>query len=264
MILENKSKGKRASSGLNLFITTLKQARPLVWVTLVVAILGVLNYEGRFIPLIIDTKFTRAANALINQVLITYITGTFFYFLIEMLPKTKKKIAIYTSVGNAMHFIRARIDCLVNEIGKASPNQEQEFNLTKELFSKHCNTIDLDSQVVKVWFYPDLTFRQFVVKICDDVKATCDEILSFQDVFDERWASSLTKINGLCSSIVKSLEIRYKKPQVNDYYILGLYTERLNLDKLMSRYSKDFDKLARLSSNLFIAPDLKLPVSRQK
>ena len=42
---------------------------------------GAINYEGRYITLLVDTKFTRSSNAIINQILLTYITGCIFYFL---------------------------------------------------------------------------------------------------------------------------------------------------------------------------------------
>ncbi len=255
---------RKTTLGFRLFTATLKQVRPLAWVTVLVAMLGVLNYEGRFIPLTVDTKFTRAANALLEQILITYITGMFFYFLIEMLPKTKKKMAIYSSVANSVYLIRERVDYLVNEIGKAGPEQEKEFYLTPELFGKHCHEINVDAQIVKVWFYPDLTFREFVMRTCREIKTACEEILSFSDVFDEKWAYSLTKIIGLCNRITNWFDIRFEKPRLESYFILGLYTERLELEKLIRKYDKDFFRLYRLSSKLFFAPDLKVQISRKK
>ena len=263
MTSRNETKRKRAV-GFRLLIITLKQVQLSAWTTLIIAMLGVLNYEGRFVPLTVNTKFTRAGNALLEQILITYITGMFFYFLIEMVPQTKKKMAVYTSVVNAAHVIRERVDYLVNEIGKTSSNKEQVFDLNPELFSKCSGQIDADFQIVKVWFYPDLTFREFVMTSCGDIKSACEAILSFSDIFDEKWAYSLTKINSLCSTITSRFGIRFEKPKIEAYFILGLYTERLELDRLIKKYDKDFFRLHNLTSKLFFASDLKLPISRKK
>ena len=249
---------------LKLFLITLRQIRIGVWISLFVAILGAINYEGRYITLWVDTKFTRSSNAIINQILLTYITGCIFYFLIELLYKTKKKIAVSTSVGNNVFLIYERIKHLLNEIGKTNEEDKIDFDLNFDKCRQCCDKINIDTKKVNVWYYPEYTFRQFVIRSCEEIKIAAEEMLSFSELFDEKWVYSLSKISGLSTKITKGLDIRFSKPTIESYYVWGLYAEIGRLKELQNKYDKDYFSLARMSAMSFHPVGLSFKVERKR
>ena len=246
-----------------LLLAGLKQIRIGVWLSILIAVLGALNYEGKFIKLTIDTKFTRSINAILNQILLTYITGCIFYFLIEILYKVKKKIAVYSAIQNNVFLIIERTEFLINEIGKAN-TKEKKLYLNDDMFREHCDKINIDKQMVSVWFYPTYTFRQFLIRSCEEIKVAADEILSFSELFDEKWAYSLSKISGLSVKTIKWLDVRFSKPTIESYFLWGLYAEVERLKVLSKKYDQDYFKIEKMSSKSFHPIGLEFRVDREK
>jgi hypothetical protein len=261
--MKNKFKHKIRIWAL-LSIVTLKQVRLIVWVTLLVAMVGVINYEGEIVIIANPTKFIKGLNALINQVLITYITGCFLYLLFELLNRTKKKIAVYVSVVNNVMLITERTEYLLNEIGKTNIKDKNDFDLNSDTFREYCKKIDIDIQKVNVWFYPEYTFRQFVVRSCREIKSAADEILSYSELFDEKWAYSLSRITDLSDKLIRALDIRFEKPTIESYYLWALYAESRRLELLIKKYDKDYFRLERMNSEAFHPIGLEYRVERRK
>ncbi len=246
------------------FKITVKEVSIIVWCSLIASLIGVLNYEARWIVIPSQWSFLVSVNSIINQLLVTYITGLFFYFLIELLYKTKKKVSVYTSVSNNILLINERIRYMLNEIGKRDTYHKiQDFDLDVQRLRELCTKIDVDIDKPQVWFYPDMNFREYVTKSCTEIKIACDEVLNFSELFNEKWASSLSSISGLSSKIIKSFEVRFPNPKIEFYYLWGMYGESIKLEELQKEYDKKYFRISMLTKGAFHPTNLTFPVNRK-
>lgn len=257
-----KYKGRRLE--LKVVQIAIKQVKPLIWASLIVAILGAVNYQGEIFTLTNPGKFITGLNEVAYQCLVAYITGCILLFLFELLPKTKKRIAISSFIGNKVHLIVARIEYLLNEVGKKYQDQSQSFDANENIIQDSCAEINVDNDLVNVWYYPQCTFREFIVRSCEDVKTAVNEILAFSDVLNEKWAFSLSRISTTTEQVLDSLDIRYPVPKIEFYWLWGLYAESKRLSEHRSEYDKSHFRLAFYSNPSFHPQGLIFHVNRKK
>lgn len=248
----------------DVFKITVKQITLVVWVSLFIAIGGAINYEGEIFTIGNSNKLITGLNAVIFQIFIAYLTGFILYFLFELLAKTKKRIATSSSIGNNVLLIKERVEYLLNEIGKKKKNDGKEFELTADTFRDCCESIKVDIEIVKVWYYPDYTFRQFVLKSCEEIKVAANEILSFSDALSEKWAYTLSMISGLSDKVAKSLDIRFAEVRVEFYHLWGLYAQTDRMMELLKKFDKDHFRIAGLNAPRFHPIGLSFKVNRKK
>ncbi|MBL0269795.1 MAG: hypothetical protein IPP99_14285 [Chitinophagaceae bacterium] len=217
----------------------LRQVKAIVWVSLTFSLIYVFIYQGGFLNPEKYSKSIKGLVEILNQIFISYITGLFLLFLFDTLPKTKKRISIATSIGNNVLQINRRIEYLMNEIAKKAPVLPQKFIVDEKLFFSAIDKIDLELDLVKVWFYPDLSFREFTVRTCNDVISAVNNINLHADLLNEKWISNLVRISDSTNKVLESLEFRFAKPKIEGYFLWGLYADT---KRLMEDLMKDFNK----------------------
>jgi hypothetical protein len=262
--IKKRKRRKEQFFELKIFWITIKQIRLIIWISLIIAIFGAINYQGEVFTIKNNSKFITGLNEVVYQALIAYITGFILLFLFDLLPKTKKRISIASSIGNKVLLIKERIDYLLNEIGKRHSNKDQRFSVDENVISQNCATINVDEDIVKVWFYPNYTFRQFVVRSCEEIKIAVNEILGFSDALNEKWTYSLSKIGGASDKVIKSFDIRFPLPKIEFYWVWGLYAESESLMKHLKRFNEDHFKLAFNTAPPFHPIGLTFEVDRNK
>lgn len=257
---------KQAGFQIKFIWHALRQLKPIVWITFIGALFGVINYEGHIITISGENRILSAINSVINQILITYITGCIFYFLVELIHRNKKKIAAHTSIHNNVHLIRERTEYLLNEISKQTIKKTDSPRLKEEDFFRCCNNLDVDKININVWFLPKCTLREFILKNCEDIKQATEEILVFSDLLDEKWLYSTSKIGGLATRISDMLDIRFATPHPEGYFIWGLWAESSRLNELSREYSKKYVRIEHElnKQNPFFPPGLTFEVQFKK
>lgn len=150
-----------------------------------ISIVCLINYECVIIKNPWHNNFAIGLNKIMIQIFYAYITGFIFYFVIELLPREKIKVAIMRLVCNNAFQINSRLTTLISEISKVS-NKKVGDIVTYEEFVIYCHAIKIYSTPVKVYFYStEILFKDFVASVCNEVKQNVEGLTSYTDMLDE-------------------------------------------------------------------------------
>jgi hypothetical protein len=207
----------------------------LFWASLILLI----NYECKIVILFWENKITRGLSSVGIAILNAYVTGFIFYFLIELTKRNKKRSAVFRFVLNKEFEIYERVNFLLEEIIRANKSDPGKYQVDFDKFTKMCSSINIFTKLVRVWIYPQtLTFREFVLRICEDINSNTNDILVHVELFDEQWLKSLSHISDDISNVKSNLELNGIKSTLSLVYgdVWNLYAESQNLHKLANKY----------------------------
>jgi hypothetical protein len=198
---------------IKFIVYVIRRIRPIFWVIFIIVLAGILNYEWKLIPLLWVNKYTVGMNTVLVQILYSYITGFIFYFFVELLPQNKKRVVILRLVNNNSIEILRKARTILIEVCHANgvETNGDQHTIKREDFSRYCHAINIHSTQVKVWYYPQSSFKDFVLKSCEDIINFSNGMLTHADVFDENWILRLTQLIDSAQTTIAHLDINRTK-----------------------------------------------------
>jgi hypothetical protein len=256
-----------SSKRLRLFFSIIKSIPTSSKIIFLVVFLLLLNHECQVIILFQRNKFIKGVNTVFIQILYAYLTGSIFYFFVELLPKGKKQVSIFRLLNNNMASIYLLTTSLVNEVCVANDPPKEGYKMQEEEFKKKAEAINIHHTHVDTWFYPNFTFKEFVLKICFDIKEYIAQILIHSDFFDDEWLDFITRIQDTIKHIEFHLDLNGGKSTlgIDAIYIWALYGEVDRLNTLFNRYFSKYYSAHRLKNpgGSYIPKDLFFEVRKK-
>jgi hypothetical protein len=242
------------------FKHSLAQIGPLAWTIFVVSILSLLNYECKWLTVSANNGFLTGLNRVICQILYAYITGSVFYFFIEMIAKQKKTVALFRLANNNVFLIERSINTLINEIclkSGVSKGQGIDFNR----FIEYCNSIDTLTPI-KTIFYPPSNLKEFIRMVCDDIRRWSDQMIQQVELLDEKWTRSLFNMSDCLTKLENRLKwnIRLETLNLVGGDIWMLYAEIANLRSIVMKFTDKTFRQHSNTANKVIPPTLNFTV----
>lgn len=203
----------------------------------IIALLGILNYESQFIPLIWDNKFTQAINKISVEILYGYITGFIFYFLIELIQRSKKRAALFRLINNNQFNISKLTELLILSLQKV-----ETYNTTKIYFKdflEFCKKRESTDEIW-TWWRGKIVTAEFVIHTCREINSLTNSITTHADILDEKWINCLSNIADETYKIERKLQ---QKQNCNMSLVAGfiwsLYSETRKLSELTNKFHKE-------------------------
>jgi len=239
-----KINGIKYKQTISLSIHAFKRINLFLKITFVLSLIILFNYEARLITLIWVNRFTTAFSTVSIQIISSYVTGFIFYFFIEIIRQDKKRIFLFRSFNNHVSTIYKRTQSLLTKICTASNQAEMGTLVSKPEFYKYCDNLKIHTTPVKVWFYPESNFKDFVLRICEDVKTNTDDLLNYLDFLDDNWIKHLSNINNDIYFIKANLDLNGEQSTLDLVvpHIWNLYFETKKLNILVDKYFLEYYK----------------------
>jgi hypothetical protein len=219
----------------------IKQIDKTLGLIFMIAIICLVNYECLIIKNPWPDSALTGLNKIIVQVFYAYITGLIFYFIIELFPREKKKVAVLKLICNNASYIDARVSTLLAEICKHSGRKENDV-VTWEEFKIYCDSIQIHTTEVKVWHYPQLSYKDFVLQICNEVNQNIEGLITFSELLDENWINKLVNLTDNIRHILNYLDVNESQSKLDlvAYNIWDLNLDsKILIDLLNEFYSKN-------------------------
>ncbi|WP_433777739.1 hypothetical protein [Flavobacterium anhuiense] len=134
----------------------------------------------------------------------TCATTTIFYFLVQHLPKEKKRIKLHLLLSFKIGHIENQIQLLAKELFG-----DDEFKLIKQLTlikcSKIFSTLETNATRTVNGFYIKGTFtnQEYFKASISNILQLCDEVLVFNDVLDSKIIHQVSRIKNYCENILR-------------------------------------------------------------
>ena len=172
----------------------------------------------------------------------TCTTTTIFYFLVQHLPKEKKRIKLHLLLTFKIGHIENQIQLLAKELFR-----DDEFKAIKEMSLIKCSKLftSLLTNTTRTvdGFYIKGTFtnQEYFKASISNILQLCDEVLVFNDVINSEIIHKVSKIKNYCENI---LRLNVYKDDYNlflyhyDFFIL--IQTALELKETLHTYSLNY------------------------
>lgn len=137
-------------------------------------------------------------------------------------------------------------------------NTEIDSKITLKEFGSLCKTINTNSTQVVPYFLPRMTVKEFVLKMCDDIKGSTEGIINNSDLLEAEWINYLSNIDDSIWKIRQYLEINGSSATL-DYCSAEIWQLYKESQKLEIANSEQFNSLKKMSykvEGIYYDPEL--------
>jgi hypothetical protein len=172
----------------------------------------------------------------------TCTTTTIFYFLVQHLPKEKKRIKLHLLLTFKIHHIENQIKLLAKELFG-----DDEFKVIDKIsivkFSELFTALLSDQTRIVDYFYIKGTFanREYFKVSISNILQLCDEALVFNDVVDSEVIHKVSKIKNYCENILR-LNVYHDDDNLFFYHydFFIMVQTALELKEVLQAYSLNY------------------------
>ena len=167
----------------------------------------------------------------------SFVSATFFYFIIVHLPNEDRKSKSYRYINNKSMLIVNEIESLVRNI----TNEKNMNSLTIEQLRESCESIRVNKQVIykNTLFVNWFDFFEFKK---ERIKKLIGELFLINDVLSNNLIRSLTLIDDVITSHLDFSKISKKDEVSLESYSYELYELKENSDKLLKVLRNGYKK----------------------
>lgn len=182
----------------------------------------------------------------------SFTSASIFYFLVQHMPKERKRIKLHNLLSYKIHNIESQITILIKNLfgdKESSSIKEMSFikcsNLLAKLIAE--NKINVSDIYIKGIYSNDEYFKITIINILK----YCDEVLEYNEYLDTKVVHGISRIKSFCEIIMR-LNIHHGGTlRKYDFDFYNIIQNKIELGKAISVYSKNYHSESKTLSLTF-------------